>query len=229
MMSSTLTQYKGPLAPAQATEGIALARANAARLIADSDLLMENGRHASASALAILAIEELGKVQAIKIVVLRKGAAELKEAWREYRNHRAKNVQWILPKLAAEGARTLADVRAAADPARDHTAMLDTMKQLSLYTDCYGDAGRWSEPSSAVDPDFAVSILATARILDRQTATTERELELWATIVGPHYDKPTMIDALLDFQKQVFIEGLSSTSAEEMEAFVKGLPVGVRE
>lgn len=222
-----LTQYKGPLTPAQATKGIALARANAARLIADAELLIENGRHASASALAILAIEELGKVQAIKIIILRSGAAELKEAWREYRNHRAKNVQWILPKLVGEGARTLAQVRAAADPAGDHTAMLDSVKQLSFYTDCYGKAGRWSEPSGAVDPKFAVSILATARMLNRQTMTTERELKLWASIVGPHYDKPTMVDALLEFQKQVFLEGLSPTSAEEMEAFVTGGPVGV--
>ncbi|MGI8391963.1 AbiV family abortive infection protein [Brucella anthropi] len=228
-MSSTLTQYKGPLTPAQATEGIALARANAARLIADAELLTKNGRHASASALAILAIEELGKVQAIKIIMLQSGAAELKEAWREYRNHRAKNVQWILPKLAGKGARTLAHVRAAADSAGEHTAMLDSVKQLSFYTDCYGEAGRWSEPSDAVDPKFAVSILATARMLNRQKVTTERELELWATIVGPHYDKPTMIDALLEFQKQVFLEGLSPTSAEEMEAFVTGRPVGARD
>ncbi|WP_437412965.1 AbiV family abortive infection protein [Sinorhizobium meliloti] len=115
-MPSKLTQYKGPLTPSQAAEGIALARANAARLIADAELLLESDRHASATALAILAIEELGKVQVIKIIALQSGEAELKQAWRDYRSHRAKNVQWILPKLAAEGARTLMQLRAAADP-----------------------------------------------------------------------------------------------------------------
>lgn len=224
-MESSLTQYKGPLTPTQAAEGIALARANAARLISDAELLVENNRYASASALAILAIEELGKVQAIKTIVLQSEPKKLKEAWRDYRNHRAKNVQWILPKLAAEGARTLAQVRSAADPAGDHTAMLDSVKQLSFYTDSYGSAGRWSEPSEAVDPQFAISILATARMLNRQTQTTARELELWATIVGPHYGKPTMIDAVLDFQKQIFNEGLSPTSADEMESFITGRPV----
>ena len=59
-MPSKLTQYKGPLTPSQAAEGIALARANATRLIADAESLIENGRHATASALTILAIEELG-------------------------------------------------------------------------------------------------------------------------------------------------------------------------
>jgi hypothetical protein len=100
--------------------------------------------------------------------------------------------------------------------------MLDAVKQLSFYTDCYGDAGRWSEPTDAVDPAFAVSILATARLLNREAQTTERELELWVTIVGPHYGQPTMVDALLNFQKQLFVEGLSSTSPEELKAFVTG-------
>jgi len=228
-MQHKLTQYKGPLTPSQAAKGIALARANAARLIADAELLLENGRHASASALAILAIEELGKVQAIKIIALQSGEEELKQAWRDYRNHRAKNVQWILPKLAAEGARTLMQLREAADPKGNHTAMLDSVKQLSFYTDCFNDAPRWSEPADAVDPKFADAILATARMLNRETETTTRELELWATIVGPHYNRPTMIDALLEFQKQVFSEGLSATSPEEMEAFVKGQPIEVRD
>ncbi len=227
-MPSSLTQYKGPLTPSQAADGIALARTNAARLIADAEMLIENNRHASASALAILAIEELGKVQAIKVIVLHSEPAKLKEAWRDYRNHRAKNVQWILPKLAAEGARTLAQLQAAADATGEHTAMLESVKQLSFYTDCYGEAGRWSEPSDAVDPKFAVSILATAQMLNRKTETTERELELWATIVGPHCGKPTMINALLDFQRQMFVEGLTSTSADEMEAFVTGRPVGTQ-
>ncbi|WP_437412942.1 hypothetical protein [Sinorhizobium meliloti] len=107
--------------------------------------------------------------------------------------------------------------------------MLDSVKQLSFYTDCFNDAPRWSEPTDAVDPKLADAILATARMLNREKATTTRELELWATIVGPHYDRPTMIDALLEFQKQVFSEGLSATSPEAMEAFVKGRPVEVRD
>jgi len=228
-MPSKLTQYKGPLTPSQAAEGIALARANAARLIADAELLLESDRHASAAALAILAIEELGKVQCIKIIALQNGEAELKQAWRDYRSHRAKNVQWILPKLVAEGARTMMQLRAAADPKGDHTAMLDTVKQLSFYTDCFNDAPRWSVPTDAVDPKFADAIVAIARMLNRDTETTIRELELWATVVGPHYDRPTMIDALLEFQKQVYSEGLTATSPEELEAFVKGRLVGPRD
>lgn len=223
-----LPQYKGALSPAHAAEGIRLARANAARLIADAELLLENDRHATAGAIAILAIEELGKVQAIKTIALFPDGAQLKQAWRDYRSHRAKNVQWILPKLAAEGARTMMQLRAAADSGADHTAMLDVVKQLCLYTDCYGNAARWSDPASAVEPDFSRAILATAKILNREQITTARELELWASIVGPHYDKPTMTDALFRFQEQAFAEGLTTTTREAMEAFVSGRPVEVR-
>jgi len=223
-MSQRLTQYRGPLTPEHAAEGIALARKNAARLISDAELLLEAHRHASASALAILAIEELGKVQIIKTIVLQTDETGLKQHWKEYRSHRAKNVMWILPKLAAEGARNLMQVRPAADVEGDHTWMLDTIKQLSFYTDCFGQKGRWSDPSDAVEPTFAHAIISTAKMLSRDSITTTRELELWVTIVGPHYDKPTMVHALLSFQKQLFEEGLTTTTAEEMEAFVRGSP-----
>jgi len=228
-MSSKLVQYRGPLTPSQAAEGIALARSNAARLIADAELLLQSDRHASASALAILAIEELGKVQVIKTIALQSDEAGLKQSWKDYRNHRAKNVQWIIPKLAAEGARTLVQMRAAADPSGEHTAMLDTVKQLAFYTDCFTAFPRWSEPTDAVDPNFADAILSVARMLNRECETTVRELELWTTIVGPHYAKPTMVDALLRFQKQVYAEGLSTTKPGAMEAFVKGRPIDERE
>lgn len=227
-MSSKLFQYRGRLTPSQAAEGIALARTNAARLIADAELLLQNDRHASASALAILAIEELGKVEIIKIIVLQSDEAGLEQAWKEYRNHRAKNVQWIIPKLAAEGARTLQQMRPAADPSGDHTAMLDSVKQLAFYTDCFNASPRWSEPTDAVDLNFAVAILSTARFLGRDCETTVRELELWTTVVGPHYAKPTMVDALLMFQKQVHAEGLSTTTPEALKAFVRGKPIDER-
>ncbi|WP_225982154.1 AbiV family abortive infection protein [Qipengyuania flava] len=211
-----------------AAEGIALARKNAARLIADAELLLENERLPSAAALAILAIEELGKVQIIKRIVLHSDdAKQLKEAWKEYRSHRAKNVMWILPKLVSEGATTMMQLRQATEIDGDHTAMLDSVKQLSFYTDCFTEKARWSEPGEAVDAPFAPAILATARLLNRETATSERELELWVEYLAPHYAKPTMGDALLAFQRRLFDEGLTSKSPETLEAFVRGTPVPV--
>lgn len=224
--SSNLPQYKGPLSPPMAAKGIAIARKNAARLIADAELLLEGDRCPSASALAILAIEELGKVQIIKRIVLHSDdPKELKEAWKEYRSHRAKNVMWILPKLASEGATTMMQLRPATDVEGDHTKMLDSVKQLSFYTDCLTNNARWSEPGEAVDAPFAPAIIATAKLLNREAETSVRELELWAECVAPHYAKPTMGDALLVFQRRLFDEGLTSTTPEAMEAFVRGTHV----
>lgn len=224
-----MTQYRGPLTAEQASEGILLARKNASRLIADADLLLEADRHASASALAILAIEELGKVQIIKTILLRADGADLKQGWKEYRSHRAKNVLWILPKLAAEGARTMMQVRKATHIDGDHTAMLDAVKQLCFYTDCFNESPRWSDPGDAVDPSFAHSIIATAKMLHQERVTTARELQLWVEIVKPHYEKPSMALALLAFQEVVFREGLTTISPESLEAFVRGEPVSVRD
>lgn len=204
-----------------------MARSNAARLIADAELLLAADRRPSASALAILAIEELGKIQILKRIALHTDAADLQEAWKEYRSHRAKNVMWILPKLAAEGARTMMQLRAATDIDADHTGMLDTVKQLSIYTDCFGDGARWSEPGEAVDGAFAPSIVATAKMLSGEKETTHRELELWVQHVRPHYNQPTMPGALLAFQRQMFDEGLTSTTPEALDAFMRGKPVPV--
>ncbi len=123
----------------------------------------------------------------------------------------------------------MVQMRAAADPDGEHTEILDAVKQLAFYTDCFNASPRWSEPTDAVDPNFAGAILSTARMLNRECETTVRELELWTKIVGPHYAKPTMVDALLRFQKQVYEEGLSTTTPEAMQAFVNGGPVDERE
>lgn len=221
-MTSSLTSYRGSLTPKQAALGIKLARGNAARLINDADLLAASNRYASACALAILAIEELGKVQAIKVILLASNEAMLKAGWKDYRNHRAKNVQWIIPMLAVQGAKTLNQMRAAADPLGDHTALLDSVKQLSFYTDSYGKEGRWSEPVEAVDQDLACCIIETAKALNRQDETTERELVLWVEHVRPHYNKPTMVAALLRFQEQLLEEGLTKTTPEELSNFITG-------
>jgi AbiV family abortive infection protein len=224
-MSSQVTQYRGALTPEQASEGIALARANASRLIADAELLLDADRHPSAIALAILAIEELGKVQIIKMIVLHSEEAALKKSWREYRSHRAKNVQWIIPSLAAGGARTLIDLKPATDIEGEHTAMLDTIKQLAFYTDCLNASPHWSAPVDVIDPEFAESIIAVAKLLNRDRVTEVKELELWVELFGPYYDKPGMVEALLRFQQRMVDEGLTDTPVATMEAFVRGQPI----
>jgi hypothetical protein len=82
-------QYAGKLTPQQADEGISAASRNTTRLAADARLLFDHGRYASARALAILAIEENGKIPILHGITAA-SELELKSAWNDYRNHKQK-------------------------------------------------------------------------------------------------------------------------------------------
>jgi len=160
----TITQYTGPLNVEQAAEGIAKARANAQSLQEDAELLLEHQRWARATALAILSIEEAGKVALIRELLLARDEAEIREGWRAYRSHSKKNVLWILPNLAAKGARSFEDLSPVGDPTSDHPQVLDSLKQTAFYSDVYGK-GRWSSPATDIPEDFARTIVSLAGLL----------------------------------------------------------------
>ena len=101
-----------------------------------------------------------------------------------HRSHRSKNVTWILPELAAKGARTLDELRPATDKDAEHTVTLDNLKQLSLYTDCLG-AGHWAEPERVVDRALAQTLVAIAYVLARPKTVTSTEIELWNKHMRP--------------------------------------------
>ena len=87
-----------------------------------------------------------------------------RSAWIGYRSHRSKNAAWILPDLVAKGARDLDSLRPATDASAGHTALLDQVKQIGLYTDCLGDA-HWSEPEKVIDENMSRSLVGIADIL----------------------------------------------------------------
>ena len=227
-MKSQLRPYSGPLTPAQITDGIAAAQANALRLLDDAKLLLEAERYPSATALAILSMEERGKVIILKHLALVKEPLDVKGAWREYRNHRAKNAGWIIPNLVREGARTMRDMAAGVDPEAEHTGLLDALKQVSFYTDCLADR-HWSIPTSVINQGLARSIVASAEMMWNASTVTLREVELWSQIVGPHYNQPGMMDAVIQWQHSMVAEGLSETAPATLEAFMRGEPIEVRQ
>ena len=100
-------QYRGPLSPAQAAEGMNAAIRNAQRLADDAGLLLNAARLPSAAAMATLSIEESGKQSILRELATVTSPDELKAAWRRYRDHRSKNGSWILPHLVYHGARQL--------------------------------------------------------------------------------------------------------------------------
>src|SRR2546425_2765182 len=185
-----ISQYRGRLTPQQAADGIAVALSNARALVKDAELLLEHQRHARATALAILAIEEAGKLSLIRALLVARDESELREEWRAYRSHTKKNVLYILPQLVAQGAQSLEDLRPTMNPQSDHPEVLEALKQAAFYTDAYG-ACRWSLPEDAITSEVAESIVSVARALSRQggALTSVEELELWVKHLGPVWKK----------------------------------------
>ena len=145
-----LKQYTGRLNTAQAAEGIQTAIRNSRSLLADAKLLLENERWQRAAALAILAIEEAGKVSILRGLLLTRKEEELKDEWRSYRSHTSKNVTYILPELVAKGARKLEHLRSIFDESSEHGQVLDSIKQISFYSDALGDC-HWSAPKRSLN------------------------------------------------------------------------------
>jgi AbiV family abortive infection protein len=82
-----LTQFTGRISPQQAADGMNAAERNARRLFEDAQRLFEAGRFATAASLAILSIEESGKVSILREIVLARTEDEAREGWRQYRRH----------------------------------------------------------------------------------------------------------------------------------------------
>lgn len=221
-MKKKLDQYTGRLSPAQIAVGINAAEANARRMLDDATSLLELKRYPTAAALAVLSIEESGKVSILRSLALARNDAELREAWKDYRLHTKKNVQWILPTLVADGARRLEDLRPLFDPASDHPFVLEQVKQIALYTDCLG-AAHWSEPGEVVDELLARTLVEGARMITHAPRTVSaQEIALWIEYIGPVWKGPMewMKKAVAAWHEEAVKRGLILGRADAMAEFV---------
>jgi AbiV family abortive infection protein len=185
MCAKKLDQYTGTLNADQIASGMNAALRSAKRLADDAALLLDNKRFCSATALAILSIEESGKLSVLRILATAESADEAKRCWREYRSHTKKNVMAAFVDLFLKGARRLDQFAPLFAEAADHPHLIDQVKQLALYSDCLGDA-HWSEPQEVIDESLARSMVLGASLLSKAKDVTPREIELWVAHVGPH-------------------------------------------
>jgi len=141
-MSKQLSkQYCGHLSTKQIADGMNASASNAARLAGDAKILLEKERYPSAASLAILSLEESGKVSILRELATAVGDNEVKDAWRRYRRHTEKNYLALLPDLVAKGSRRLHEFKECfLDDSLPDRVAYDTVKQLGFYTDCCGDA-----------------------------------------------------------------------------------------
>jgi AbiV family abortive infection protein len=222
ILVTNLSEYRGPLDAAAIAEGINAASRNACRLVDDAKLLLDAERYPSAAALAALAIEERGKVSILRALAVAQSPEELRAQWRRYRDHRSKNGAWILPSLAAQGAHRLDHLGEAVERDAEHTAVLNSLKQIGLYTDCYGSNARWSEPKETIDGSLACALVNIAELLSKEKIVTPREIELWVEHLSPVWNTSEMPHALLRWATAMHREGLSDTIPEEFARFVLG-------
>lgn len=228
MTRRRLNQYKGMLSPAQAAAGMNAARRNAIRLASDARTLLEGGRLPTAVALAVLAVEEAGKISILRAVALARDEKEAGETWKEYRSHIKKNIAWILPQLVAKGAWTLEDLRPLVDDKADHPQVLDQIKQIAMYTDCLGD-GRWSVPEEVIESPVAAALVSIAEIFSSGAEVTVKEMELWVKHLAPVWkrDMRGMKTALTNWRRDMVEFGLANTEGDSFHEFVWGDPAGV--
>jgi AbiV family abortive infection protein len=91
-LKKRLDVYKARLSAAQIADGMNAACRNANRLAEDARVLLDAGRVPSSLALAILAIEEAGKMPILRRLAIATTESEVLEAWKEYRSHTSKNM-----------------------------------------------------------------------------------------------------------------------------------------
>ncbi|MDR3371305.1 MAG: AbiV family abortive infection protein [Rhodoferax sp.] len=203
------------------------ATSNAKRLQEDAQALLDAGRAPTAASLAALSIEESGKVSILRQLATATTPEEVAVAWKSYRSHTRKNVQWLLPELAVKGARKLEDFRSLFEEGAEHPVVLDHVKQLGFYTDCLGNC-HWSTPIEVVDAQLAKSLVQIANLFVSEREITVTEIELWVTHVGSASkgDLAGMKQALVAWYAAMQEAGLYQSGVNEMERFIyEGVPM----
>jgi AbiV family abortive infection protein len=221
-MKQRLQQHRGGLTSVQIADGINAAKRNASRLCDDASLLLERGRYPGAVALAILSIEESGKCRILRELALARDQDELLSSWREYRQHTSKNQMWLLIDSLLKGASKLSDFSDLFDPSSDHPQVLDQLKQISIYTDCLGNA-HWSIPDDVVDIGLAKMLTETAKVLCQSRKVTAEEVELWIAYLQPAYkaSMEAMENALIAWDREMRARGLTDSANSTMEQFIR--------
>ena len=223
MAKEKLSQYRGKLTPAQIADGMNAAIRNARRLANDGRTLLDLERYPTAASIAVLSIEESGKVSILRHFAMARDLPSCRKIWRDYRNHRSKNVAWIWPDLVTGGARDLESLRLATQSDAEHTALLNNVKQIGLYSDCLGNV-HWSEPDKVIDRRLAQMLVYIADLFATKEAITPEEIELWIAHLGPAYGAPleTMKEALLNWYRAMKEAGLLKEDDTDVKEFVMG-------
>ncbi|AGW13836.1 AbiV family abortive infection protein [Megalodesulfovibrio gigas] len=218
----SLSPYRGELSPEDVAKGMECVIDNAKRLANDARILFDAGRYPSSCALAILSIEEIGKLSILRRIALGGDDDSIKAIWREFSSHTDKNFMWMFLTMALSGARKLADFRKLFN--RSNAKLLNNIKSMSLYSGCYGRK-HWSNPHEVVDKELAIFLLKTAELLStsNKRCPSVREVQLWIEYMQPVWntDYESQTNALAKWHQALTEEGLAEDGKYKMDDFVK--------
>jgi AbiV family abortive infection protein len=204
---------------------MAAARRNATRLAQDAELLLSQGRWASASSLAILSIEESGKIGVLRRLSVVPDARAMSKAWQGYRSHHHKLGVPIGVDLAGVSLTDPAAIAQAIEDTAKVVKNMDVRKQAGFYTDCVPGAGGqplWSEPERMISEEHAREVVYCANLLLTKREVSLREIELFIEHVGPVVGTPKIIDGWRKWSVAMDSEGLLTETLEEHENRVLG-------
>ncbi|EOW3978442.1 AbiV family abortive infection protein, partial [Vibrio parahaemolyticus] len=221
LVSKNLKQWKNTLNVSEIADGMNFAQQNANRLLSDAEKLFELESYPTAYSIAVLAIEEAGKISILRELAVARNGNDVKYAWKAYRTHTKKNAMYVFPHLVASGCAKLRDFGGIYSDKNDFPALLDDLKQVGFYTDCLGQK-HWSVPSQVISKEAADDILRVARILCKYRTYTQKEIELWVKHIKPVW-KSSMQEmqvALKAWFNDMLNEGLAKESDISFEEFV---------
>jgi len=214
-----IEHFTGRLSPKMIAEGCNLATKNAARLAKDARCLFDEGRYQSAAALATLSIEESGKVHVLEHLALADDEKEAKAIWRRFRKHTEKNIFWSFSLEKGQGLIDALEKHSSKDIQQPQ--LLETLKQLSLYTDCVG-SGRWMSPCQIAEDTikrFAESLVKIAEFHSSIHHRTVRDIEILIECVKPvkHQPKEVIEYAMAEYMRKLQQEGLMPAEIDIVE------------
>ena len=214
--------YTGPLTPRQAAGGINRAIANARLLTADAELLLAHGRWPTAASLAVLALEEVGKLSVLRAVAMAATREDIATAWRPYTQHVSKVGMPI--GINPDGV-PLIDMDAMHEAIAGHQEnawKLVHLREAGFYTDCRPrpDVGgpQWQTPAGTVGEYVArlVVSFATDTMRSRPDVTV-REIELAVEHLAPTIGKSEAVQSWQDYMAAMETEGLLNEPREVIE------------
>ncbi len=214
------TIYRAALSPSDVVAGMNAALRNARRLADDAALLLAAGRWATAASLAILSMEEAGKVGVLRLLSIATDPLALKAGWKDYRSHQAKLKKPLGINPEGKSMADPAALAAAVQANANLVAALDLFKQGGFYTDCIpGDEGQpiWTEPVHHFTEERARVAVNCAIIVASKPDVPLRDVELWVEHLGLVYGTAGMIEGWRTFLAVMETEGLLHATSEEME------------